>query len=76
MNYYCFTFQIFWTVECGGVFNDSSVSEGEFTSPGYPSAYRNKLDCNYTIVAPTQDFVALTFVEPFELENSKTSLCD
>ncbi len=66
-----FSCKIFWTVECGGVFNDSSVSSGEFTSPGYPSAYKNKQSCNYTIVARPADFVSLTFVEPFELENSR-----
>ena len=64
-------YQIRWLMECGGVYNDTSSLTGEFSSPGYPEVYGNSLKCNYTVVASPQDFVALTFVEPFELERSE-----
>ncbi len=70
-------FKISWKMECGAVYNDSSVDSGEFSSPGYPEPYSNQMSCNYTIVAPSpQDFVALTFLEPFDLERSATCYWD
>ena len=61
--------QIVWNVACGEIFN--GTESGEFSSPGYPSLYSNNLRCDYTIVGDPEDYITLTFLEPFELENRK-----
>ena len=62
--------QIYWHVECGETF-DNTTSHGIITSPGYPDAYKNNLRCRYHIDSPPNDFVILSFQEPFELEGGK-----
>jgi hypothetical protein len=61
-----FFVQIFWKLECGEIFN--GTDSGEFTSPGYPVAYRNNLRCEYQIITTPQDFVEIEFIEPFSFE--------
>lgn len=58
-------FNATWSLHCGGVFSETT---GYIQSPGYPTAYSNDLNCRYTVVAHSQDFLILTFEEPFELE--------
>ena len=53
-----------WALGCGGVL---TASQGSLTSPGYPEQYANNLACNYTILAPDQDFVVASFVENFDV---------
>ena len=53
---------------CGETFNQT---EGEFTSPGYPLAYRNNLKCDYKIAMPASDYVVIEFLPPFEMESCK-----
>ena len=59
--------QIIWTVACGELFNGTDA--GEFSSPGYPGIYSSNLRCDYTIMADPEDFVTLSFMEPFEMED-------
>ena len=53
-----------WSLGCGGVLTGS---QGSLTSPGYPEQYANNLACNYTILAPDQDFVVASFVGNFDV---------
>ena len=62
-------FQLSWRIVCGGVFNQTS---GDFTSPGYPLAYRNNLQCDYKLAVQPNDYVVIEFVPPFELEQCKS----
>jgi hypothetical protein len=52
-------------MSCGETFNQT---EGEFSSPGYPLAYKSNLKCDYKIVMPASDYVVIEFLPPFEIE--------
>ncbi len=65
-------FKIYWELACGETFN--GTTSGEFTSPGYPVAYKNNLRCDYKIIVKPSDFVNIEFIEPFTLEGTVASL--
>ena len=46
-------------------------TSGVFSSPGYPLAYKNNLQCDYNLTVPTNDYVVIEFLPPFELEQCK-----
>ncbi|XP_063804239.1 embryonic protein UVS.2-like isoform X2 [Pseudophryne corroboree] len=60
------------SVQCGGNFFGV---EGNFTSPGYPTAYNPNMDCTFNITAPVGYRISLS-VSDFQLEYSQYCLCD
>ncbi|CAI5452434.1 unnamed protein product [Caenorhabditis angaria] len=49
-------------------YGGSYTRSGTITSPGYPEAYYNNLDCLYTITSPNGTFITITF-SPYEVES-------
>lgn len=54
-------YEIIWTSSpsgCGGTLEGDS---GSFTSPGYPGTYPNNTHCEWTIIAPAERLVTISF---------------
>ncbi len=58
---------------CGGSFTD--VTSGEFTSPNHPQDYNNNEDCVWTITAPLNQIITLTF-NSFTVSNNPSKYYD
>ncbi|XP_070534683.1 protein SpAN-like isoform X2 [Ptychodera flava] len=54
--------------ECGEILTES---EGSFTSPGYPNNYNNNLECQWTVQAPSEYLIKLTF-QSFQMQRSSS----
>lgn len=66
-------FKVNYTQNCGGRY---AGQEGFFTSPGYPAAYMNYLNCTYLITPPPGHYIAVFFDERFEVEQEATCRFD
>ena len=53
-----------------------SKSSGEITSPGYPSNYKNNLDCVWKITTPSPNTVIKLEFNPVELAEPSGPSCD
>ncbi|XP_077015423.1 cubilin-like [Tamandua tetradactyla] len=57
----CQGYEIVWTSSssgCGGVL---SGARGSFTSPGYPGTYPNHTHCEWTLLAPAETAITVSF---------------
>ncbi|XP_043205584.1 cubilin-like [Amphibalanus amphitrite] len=59
-------FRLGWSTLCGEDFNSTS---GSFRSPNYPQNYPDYLNCVYRIMARPGDYVDLSFVDQFMIED-------
>ncbi|XP_059613843.1 cubilin homolog [Phlebotomus argentipes] len=62
-------FSVKWYQNCGGLYEVRDKTPEIIFSPNYPSNYVRLLNCNYTFVAPTDNYIILDF-QDFQLEES------
>lgn len=67
-----FLFFIIWK-GCGGVY---SKHNGEIMSPNYPNSYPPKRECTWDLQVPNGYRINLTFIPPFDLEQSEGCVND
>uniref|UniRef100_A0A7G3AGB7 Cubilin n=1 Tax=Lutzomyia longipalpis TaxID=7200 RepID=A0A7G3AGB7_LUTLO len=62
-------FSVKWYQNCGGLYEVRETTPEIIYSPNYPQNYARLLNCNYTFVAPPDEYIIIDFKD-FELEES------
>ena len=71
----CFYFNILAITVCGQAFDTNRTTHGYMQSPNYPNPYPHNVNCTWTITAPADEVITVTFSD-LRLENSRECIYD